>query len=279
MPRRVNLFVGFILQFFKGAHLQRPFCVWGALCAGLLIWSGQGSAAPLCATDRVDERAVVSKVFDGDTVELADGRHIRFVGINTPEVAHNDKPGEPLGDAARLALEAMLAKDHTVLLRYDEERFDAYHRTLAHVYLTDGTSVEAQLVADGLAFVIAMPPNVSSVECLRKQELKARDARRGVWAQPYFAPRDAQQIGVGSEGFRLLKGRVQRVGQSKKSIWLNLSPHTALRIAREDLKYFTTYKPETLRGRTLIARGWISQYKNGEFVMRVYHPYALEIVN
>lgn len=277
MPRRNNSVIRIHSQYLKGAHLRRPFCVWSVLCVGVLLWTGAVSAAPLCPADRVDERAVVSKVFDGDTVELVDGRHVRFIGVNTPEVGHDDQPAEPLADAARTALEVLLQKDRNVLLRYDEEKFDVHRRTLAHVYLSDRSSVEAQLVADGLAFVIAIPPNLSSIECLHAQEQRARAARKGMWANNYFSPLDAQQVGTESLGFHRVKGTVQRVGQSKNSIWLNLSTRTALRIARDDLKYFTDYKPETLRGKTLIARGWIAQYKKGDFVMRVHHPAALEM--
>ena len=74
-----------------------------------------------------------------------------------------------------------------------------------------------------------------------------------------------------------MKGRIVRIGQSKNTIWLNLAPHMALRIAREDLQYFTNYKLESLRGRDVIARGWITPFKNGDYVMRVRHPNALEL--
>lgn len=243
----------------------------------LTLYSGAIAATSPCAADRVDERATVRKVYDGDTVELTDGRHVRFIGINTPELAHEDKPIEPFAEEARRVLEAALEKDHTVFLRYDAERLDVHQRTLAHLYLSDHRSIEAMLLEQGLAFWIAIPPGLYDAECYRAREQHARSAKRGIWSNAYYAPMDAQHVGPGSEGFHVIKGRVGRVGQSKKAIWLNLAPNMALRIMREDMQYFSSYKPESLAGRELVARGWITQFKNGDYVMRVRHPAALEL--
>jgi hypothetical protein len=52
----------------------------------------------------------VKWVIDGDTIVLDDGRHVRYIGINAPEIAHDahfigskQKPrkAEPFGDAAK----------------------------------------------------------------------------------------------------------------------------------------------------------------------------------
>ena len=241
------------------------------------LYSGVAAATSPCAADRVDERVTVRKVFDGDTVELTDGRHVRFIGINTPELAHENKPAEPLAEEARRVLETALEKDHTALLRYDAERLDVHQRTLAHLYLSDHRSIEAMLLEQGLAFWIAFPPGLYDAECYRAREQHARSAKLGIWSNAYYAPMNANHVGPGSDGFHLVKGRVGRVGQSKKNIWLNLAPNMALRIAREDLQYFTSYKPESLSGRDVVARGWITLFRNGDYVMRVRHPAALEL--
>lgn len=277
MPKRNNTRSGFSGGFRKGAQLQRPFCVWAGMLAAVAVWSTAVAATSPCAADRVDERATVRKVFDGDTVELTDGRHVRFVGINAPEVAHQDKLTEPLAEEARAALAAALKKDPTVLLRYDAERVDVHQRTLAHLYLSDRRSLAALLLEQGLAFWVAIPPDLHNAECYRAREQQARSAKRGIWSNAYYTPLDAQKVGRGADGFHVVKGRVERIGKSKGTIWLNLAPKMALRIAREDLRYFTSYKPESLRGREVVARGWITPFKNGDYVMRVRHPAALEL--
>ncbi|MCK4951670.1 MAG: nuclease, partial [Gammaproteobacteria bacterium] len=78
-------------------------------------------------------------------------------------------------------------------------------------------------------------------------------------------------------GFRLIRGKVVRIGHSKKSVWLNLTGKMALRIDRKDLSYFQQMNPETLIGKTIISRGWLYSYK-GELRMQIRHPAALEVI-
>lgn len=255
----------------KGARKQRPFLLF-------TIWLLVGSSAFAadCATERWDERVEVARVFDGDTLELRDGRRVRFIGINTPETAHDARPAEPLADAAQQAVEAMFAASRVVLLRFDAERLDVHKRTLAHVYREDRSSIEAALLEQGLAFAIAIPPNLADVGCYAAVERRAREARRGVWAQPYFAPIPADKMTPDQLGFRRVQGRVSRIGNSKNSIWLNLSKTFALRVDRDDLNHFTGLDLRQLKGSDVVVRGWVAQYKQGDLVMRVRHPAAFE---
>ena len=64
------------------------------------VWSAQ-LAAQTCTTPPFDETVEVAKVTDGDTLRLRDGRSVRLIGINSPELAHTDKPAEPLAEQAR----------------------------------------------------------------------------------------------------------------------------------------------------------------------------------
>ncbi len=258
----------------KGAHSKRPFFFW---CSVFFAAWAVPVAADDCAASKWDERVTIKQVFDGDTVELTDGRHVRFIGINAPEVEHAPAPAEPLADKARRRVEQAFAKDRTALLRYDAERKDVHKRTLAYLYRADRRSVEADLIENGLAFAIAIPPNLAQVDCYAAKERTARARKRGIWSQAYYNPIPADGVSENYLGFQRVQGRVQRVGQSKKSIWLNLSPKVALRIDRGDLGYFAGTDVEKLDGRELVARGWITPFKNGEFVMRVRHPAALEM--
>jgi len=75
----------------------------------------------------------------------------------------------------------------------------------------------------------------------------------------------------------VVTGRVQRVGESRGNLWLNLSRGMALRIPREDLVYFGERDPRRLAGRRVEARGWIHKRK-GELRMTVRHPAALTVL-
>lgn len=126
--------------------------------------------------------AVVQRVVDGDTVVLTGGERIRYIGVDTPELHH---PRKPVQWYAREAMEfnRRLVEGKTVRLEFDVERHDKYGRLLAYVYLPDGTFVNAELVRQGYAHLLTIPPNVKYAELFLKCEREARQANRGLWAR------------------------------------------------------------------------------------------------
>lgn len=81
----------------------------------------------------------MQQVVDGDSLRLVDGRKVRLIGINTPELGRDGKPDEPLSVKARDALEKIIAT-HTITLKMGPDKTDHYGRTLAYVMLPDGSS-------------------------------------------------------------------------------------------------------------------------------------------
>ena len=59
------------------------------------------------------------------------------------------------------------------------QQLDRYDRTLAYVYLEDGTFVNAWLLENGYAAVMTIPPNVKHEGLFRKLQREAREAKRG----------------------------------------------------------------------------------------------------
>ena len=93
-------------------------------------------------------RFAVRQVVDGDTLRLVDGRSIRLIGINTPELGRKGRSDEPYAMQARRRLQALVdASDGRVGLLPGEQRKDRYGRTLAHLYDAQGRNLEAQLLA------------------------------------------------------------------------------------------------------------------------------------
>jgi endonuclease YncB( thermonuclease family) len=237
-----------------------------------------------CPAERVDEQVVVAKVVDGDTVRLADKRVIRLIGINTPEIGYDGRPSEPLAEAAREALISLIGASGRVGLRHGADRLDRHRRHLAHLYLPDGRSVAAQLLTQGLAAQVVVSPNLWGVDCYHRAEAEARAARRGVWAS-FYTPVPVDELPRDSRGFRVISGRVERVGESKKSLWLNFTrlpgegrrEGVALRISRDELGYFRDWDPRELQGKRIVVRGWLARHQR-QLVMRLYHPAALEIL-
>ena len=122
-------------------------------------------------------------VSDGDTVRvrLDSGRveRVRYIGIDTPETAKPDTPGECYADRARDFNERLVG-DRDVRLELDVEQRDRYGRLLAYVYV-GGTNVGAELVRRGYAVPLTVPPNVRHVTDISRLARDARSNRRGLW--------------------------------------------------------------------------------------------------
>jgi len=238
------------------------------------LFACSGVAAASCPAERIDARATLETVHDGDSIRLTDGRNVRLVGINTPELGRDGAPDEPLARSARAALIDLLADDRSVGLEIAPEGTDRYDRVLAHVYTADGRSIAAELLQRGLGWHIAVPPNLGHLDCYRRAERAAREADRGVHNEQALAPVAAEDLGGDAGGFGLVTGTIERVGTSRRAYWLDLDGLT-LRLARAHLSYFEQTDPRRWHGRSLRARGWIYEV-DGQARMNLRHPVAVE---
>ena len=128
----------------------------------------------------------VTKIVDGDTFWVDDGSEkglkIRLIGINAPETVHPRKEVEHFGKEASDYLSNLLS-GKKVRLEYDIDTLDRYGRTLAYVYLKDRTFVNAELLKNGYAQVMTIPPNVKYSKEFLKLERIARQNKIGLWSE------------------------------------------------------------------------------------------------
>jgi endonuclease YncB( thermonuclease family) len=218
----------------------------------------------------------LSRVLDGDTVVLADGRHLRLIGIDTPELGRDGRAAQPGAEAARQFLAALMADQSDLQLVVEIERFDVYRRTLGHLLLSDGTNVQQSLLGAGLALPLVIPPNVQYAACYARSAAEARAGRLGLWALPQHQPLAADDLRDARAGYRVLRGTVTGIGHSQSSVWIELGDAAALRIARDDLPYFSTPDFAMLPGMSLEARGRLYR-RNGQWRMRIRHPAELTL--
>lgn len=129
--------------------------------------------------DKLEGFLSVTKVVDGDTFWVYDGSEkglkIRLIGIDTPETVHPQKGVEYYGKEASDFAKSLLVGEK-VKLEFDIDRTDRYGRTLAYVYLSDGTFLNAELVDKGYAHVMTVPPNVKYSEKIFR--IGTRSARK-----------------------------------------------------------------------------------------------------
>ena len=231
--------------------LMKKASLAGAFFVSAIWLSG---AQAFCPTPGGLTPVAVQRVVDGDTLRLSDGRNVRMIGLNTPELGKQGRSDEPFAVAARKRLEALVAaSDGRVGLVPGKESKDHYGRTLAHVYGADGANLEAQMLAEGLGFQVAVAPNVDLVACQQAAERNARQAGLGVWRQSPVLK--AEQIST--SGFAVLSGRVSKVQRNRGGVWIELQDSVVLRVAPNLLARFDVNSLESLKGKQIEARGWV----------------------
>lgn len=127
------------------------------------------------------EMATVSSVIDGDTIELDDGRVVRYIGIDTPEksspFANNQCYSHQATD-----INTALTIGKTVRLERDTNDTDKYGRLLRYVWVDD-LLVNQELVEQGAAFAKSYPPDTARQEQFAFAQQNAQQQKKGLWIE------------------------------------------------------------------------------------------------
>jgi len=126
--------------------------------------------------------AAVTRVIDGDTIEVSIGGRtmtVRYIGIDTPETV---APGQSVGcyGPEASARNKALVDGKTVELEQDVSETDRFGRLLRYVYVGD-EMVNEVLVLGGYAQVSTFPPDVRNADRFLAAQQVAQDADRGLW--------------------------------------------------------------------------------------------------
>lgn len=144
-----------------------------------------------CARDNVprDSRgrivATVSKVVDGDTVQVRIGSRrdtVRLIGVDTPETNHPTKPVGCFGPEASAHTARLLPPGTSIALVRDEEARDRYGRLLAYVYRAeDDLFVNLELLAGGWGVPLPIEPNTNHASDFAAAATSAEASSLGLW--------------------------------------------------------------------------------------------------
>lgn len=126
----------------------------------------------------------VVKFDDGDTISVdMNGtiETVRFIGVDTPETHHPDRPIECYGPEASAYTKGLIGSQK-VRLQADplNTNRDRYGRLLRYVYLPDNTLVEQKLITEGYGFAYTYFPFEKSAE-FSAYEQQAKIAKKGLW--------------------------------------------------------------------------------------------------
>ena len=222
------------------------------------------------------ERVQLASVSDGDTLRLVNGEKVRVIGLNTPELARKGRRAQPLAEEAKRAVSGFLGDK--LYIQRGRDAKDRYGRTLAHVYRSDGQSLSAELIAQGLAWQVVVPDNTGQWSCYRAEEQQARRLKRGVWRQSALS---VEQLTTGDAGFQVVKGRVESVYEGRHRWWLNMNG-LAVSVSKKDQRYFDEAGMSgdwrVWQGKVIHLKGWvIDRSKSQSVIKRGYAPLMMSL--
>lgn len=220
----------------------------------------------------------VAEVIDGDTIMLKDGRLLRYLGVNTPEI--REKDGEvwvpkmsPWGEKAYLYNKKM-TEGKKIRIEYDKKKRDRYGRLLGYVFVKDGL-LNSILLRKGLAVIDLRAPNFKYLDLLAKSFQEGIKKRKGIWGN--IAPISPQIASKFQGKIVILQGKVLDVYQGKELTFLLLPTGFKLIIFKDNLPLFDLSTLLKLKDKNVRAYGIVKKYR-GNFEMILHHPYQLEVM-
>lgn len=257
--------------------MWRDLVLSGVVFALCLAMSAPAYAA--CWTKKSQSATIMSLEDDG-TVMLSDGRTMRLAGIEPP-------PDEKARAGWRQVFEAITVpvRLHPVL-----QPQDRYGRLQMLVVTGEGVLLQERLVAGGLARVMPQKRARDCLASLLVTEEAARQARRGLWRDPDFAPRAADDVArlLRDEGhYMLVEGTVIDASNRQGRIYINfgddwrtdftvtVEPADA-RLFADEITNVVVGEVSAIVGRRLRVRGFVTRYNGPE--IRVTVPDQIEVL-
>jgi endonuclease YncB( thermonuclease family) len=254
--------------------LHRPVALGFWLLALCTAAPAQAADKPTCKATSLGT-AQVRSVLDGRTLQLTDGREVRLAGIEVPE-------------SAKAALEALVSGRDIALLRVGADS-DRYGRVVALVSVEPAPpgielTIQRALLAQGQARVIANTGDSACTASLLEAERAARESGLGLWADPYYVIRHAEDpagILAVRGRFAVVEGKILSVRESGATIYVNFgrrwSDDFTVTVAKRNERSFAAAGLELkkLGGRHVRVRGTIEE-RGGPWI-EALRPEQIEI--
>lgn len=255
----------------------------------LTIWWGNPALAVIGL--EAGPEAKVIEVVDGDTVVLdraiEEATQVRLTGIQAPKLPlgrEGFKPW-PLSSEAKKALEDLVL-GKSVKVVFSGRRMDRHGRLLAHLYTDDqGASwVQGHMIRLGMARVYTFSDNRQFAREMYVIEEKARAAKHGIWAHPFYALRTPapEALARQSNTFQIIEGTVLTTANVKGVGFLNFGDNWrtdfTVRLPKKVVRLFKKdgLTHESYQGKRVRVRGWLKNW-NGPMI-EVSHPEQIEVL-
>jgi endonuclease YncB( thermonuclease family) len=249
--------------------------------------------APRAAADCGGDGAVsgeVARVIDGKSFLFSDGREVRLAAVETPLLVPGDEDDARVAaaQAAKAALETVVLHREATLQTIGTSP-DRYGRLIAYVFIRapEGNALaQRELLAAGQALVSPAAMTAGCRAYLRDAERAARAAKLGLWGDPYYVVKQADNAAdvLAEQGrFAVVGGKVASVRESGGIVYVNFgrrwSQDFTVTILKRNERIFVGagLTPKALAGRQVEVRGWIEE--RGGPAIEVARPEQIEIVN
>ncbi len=258
----------------------------GGCFFALACLTAQPASAEPCGLEQIGS-GTAGEAVDGRTFRLDDGREVRLAAIESPAIPRDGDPRAAAGTAARTALHTLLSGRPVELRRLGPDS-DRYGRIVAHVTVTGGEApkpVQETLLAQGLARVAARVDHKACRASLLALEETARNGKLGLWADPYYVLRHAENptdLLAETGRFAVVEGKVLSVRESGGTIYVNFGRRWtrdfAVTISKRQERQFAAagIEPKKLEGRQIRVRGWIEE--RGGPRVEASRPEQIEVV-
>jgi endonuclease YncB( thermonuclease family) len=253
--------------------------MWGAgagLAMAVLFGSGSAAAEPPLQWSAPLEIAGVPA---GDRVVMADGRTVRLAGVR---LAGPAEPAAAPAAAAQAAL-TQLVSGQSVRLGTEAPTHDRFGQLVAHLERADGLWLQGTLLEQGRVQVQTRPGETARATEMLALERAAREARRGLWAEPAFAVRAAEDLTGVIGSFQIVRGRVRRVAPTERYLYLNFGADWrtdfTVRLARAErgrLEARLGHDIAALEGRLVEVRGFVLEAAGP--LIALSHPEQFEVL-
>jgi micrococcal nuclease len=228
----------------------------------------------------------VLSVIDGDTVILGGvDTHVRYLGIDAPEILTDESPGDPISIESKQFNERLVL-GKKVKLEFDREKYDHYGRMLAYVHV-DGIFVNEEMVRNGLARAFIVEPNDKYFQVIYKAEEQAKRERKGIWGElskRKATSENAKFLVKPSQASRyigqrvVVRGKITDFRKSDKVIVLNMEGDMDVVIFSGDWGnfYFFGLTPEKYYlGKAVEVVGRVKMYR-GKPQIVIGHPISIK---
>lgn len=230
----------------------------------------------------------VKYVIDGDTIELYDGRVVRYIAVDTPAIKQQ-QGGKWIFSPEPFSIEARDFNDNLVLgkqirLEFDLQEKDRYGRVLAYCFLKTKDKeifINQKILEEGLGYVTITLPNVKYFESFIQAQRQAQHEQKGLWRQQKaISPKEANKY-IGEK--KIVEGKVVDVAQTRRSIVLKFHKrkHSYLKLVIFK-NYLNNFLKLNIDPKTYYLKkeirvfGVINEYSGPE--MAVFHPLEIEIL-